>query len=148
MKIRTLIAQLAAAAVAGALMTAAPLTVAAQEAKPSDYGVKKGAPRADADPMLLGQFVYSQRCKVCHARKSDGQTKYGPHLEGIFGRKAAATPYGEHTPALETAGVVWDEKMLDALLRDPQKAVPGTKMETVVRFRRSRKALITYLKTL
>ena len=44
--------------------------------------------------------------------------------------------------------MVWDEKSLDALLRDPQKAMPGTKMETVVRFRRSRKALIAYLKTL
>ena len=156
MKLRELTATIAAVGLAGAILAAAP-NAGAQDAKAeapkdkaSDYGVNptEGERRASGDPMLLGQFVFGQRCKVCHARTENGLTTYGPHLQGIVGRKAAATDYGEHSDALKASDVVWDEKTLDAVLRDPNKVMPGSKMSTVVRFKRSRKALIMYLKTL
>lgn len=143
----TVFAVLAAVVFGATFAATTPAVAEPDKAKPRDYGVTE-ADRRGNDPMQLGAFVYSQRCKVCHARKSDGKTSYGPHLEGIYGRKAGATGYGEHTAAMAESGVIWDEQALDALLKDPQKVMPGTKMDTVVRFPRSRKALIAYLKTL
>jgi len=115
---------------------------------PQDYGVTENERRVSNDPMLVGAFVYSQRCSVCHATTASGQQNYGPHLEGIIGRKAGATAWPQQTAALNTSGVVWDEAALDALLRDPHKMMPGVKMDVVVRFKRSRAALIHYLKSL
>lgn len=115
---------------------------------PKDYGVTENDRRISTDPMLVGEFVYSQRCSVCHAKTADGQQKYGPHLEGILGRKAGATEWPKQTSALNTSDVVWDEAALDALLQDPDKMMPGVQMDVVVRFKRSRKALIHYLKSL
>lgn len=151
MKHSKFFAAAAAVAVGGAMLIAATPQAIAEDTKdqatPRDYGVTEST-RRTGGPLLLGEFVYSQRCKVCHSRTANGKTTYGPHFEGIVGRKAAATGFGQHSDALRKSGMVWDEKAIDALLQDPQKAVPGTKMETVVRFRRSRKALIAYLKTL
>ncbi|MEQ9126379.1 MAG: cytochrome c family protein, partial [Alphaproteobacteria bacterium] len=99
-------------------------------------------------PEQMGAFVFSQRCSVCHAKTAAGQTKYGPHLEGIVGRKAGATGWDGHTDALEESEIVWDEATLDKLFEDPQSAMPGVQMDVVIRFKRSREALISYLKTL
>jgi len=120
---------------------------ASDVAKPSDYGVTEGERRTSA-PEQMGAFVFSQRCSVCHARTADGPTNYGPHLEGIVGRKAGETGWSKQTDALKTSDVVWDEATLNKLLEDPQTAMPGMQMDVVIRFRRSRKALIAYLKTL
>lgn len=116
-------------------------------AKPEDYGVTEADRRTGA-PEQMGAFVFSQRCSVCHARTAAGQTKYGPHLEGIVGRKAGATGWDGHTDALEESEIVWDEATLDKLFEDPQSAMPGVQMDVVIRFKRSREALISYLKTL
>ena len=115
---------------------------------PRDYGVTEGQRRDAKDPIVVGAFVYSQRCAVCHSRKEGGLTKYGPHLEGIVGRKAAATNWPQHTDALKESDIVWDEGALKAMMRDPKKALPGMQMDVKIRFKRSRTALMEYLKTL
>jgi len=117
-------------------------------ATPRDYGVSEEDRRVSNDPMLVGAFVYNQRCSVCHSTTADGQQKYGPHLEGIIGRKAGATDWPKQTAALNASNVVWDEAALDALLKDPEKMMPGVQMDVVVRFKRARTALIHYLKSL
>jgi len=119
----------------------------APKATARDYGVTGSAPPKD-DPLLLGAFVFSQRCSVCHSKRAGGKTDYGPHLAGLYGRKAGATGWDGHTDALKDSGVVWDEKTLNQLVSDPQSLAPGVKMNTIVRFKRSRTALMQYLKTL
>lgn len=126
----------------------APTSDAPNVASPRDYGVTENDRRVSRDPMLVGAFVYSQRCSVCHAKTADGQQKYGPHLEGIIGRKAGVTEWPRHTAALNASDVVWDEAALDALLQNPEKMMPGVQMDVVIRFKRSRAALIHYLKSL
>lgn len=118
------------------------------EAKPEDYGVTENDRRVSNDPMLVGAFVYAQRCSVCHDKNANGPQKYGPHLEGIVGRKAGATEWPNQTSTLNGSEVVWDENNLNALLQNPDKMMPGVQMDVKIRFNRSRKALIAYLKSL
>lgn len=125
---------------AGAVMKAKP------SPKPSDYGVKDTA--RPADPILMGEFIFRQRCAVCHAKTEGGKTAYGPHLDGISGRQAGATGWSNHSGALSGAGFAWTDDKLDAFLKDPKKTVPGIKTDVSVRFKRSRTALIAYLKSL
>jgi cytochrome c len=67
-------------------------------------------------------------CAACHAIDSDRHLT-GPSLYGIWGRKAAEQPsYRRYSDALKRSGLVWDEKTLDAWLRDPEKLVPGNAM--------------------
>ena len=112
-----------------------------------DYGVTDKA-LDYSDPVELGAFIYRQRCSVCHARAEGGKTKYGPHLGGVFGREAGSTGWAKQSEALTESKVVWDEKTLAGLVSDPQDTVPGVNMNVIVRFKRSRTALIAYLKTL
>ncbi len=128
-------------------MTAGVDARADADAKPSDYGVTE-ADRRDNDPIKMGAFVYGQRCAVCHARKSGEPAPYGPHLAGVVGRRAGVTGWPEHSDALKRSEIEWTEAALDRLLADPQKATPGINMDVIVRFKRSRTALIAYLKTL
>ncbi len=142
---------LTAVAIATAPSVAQEKAPAAAEEEPKttarDYGVTEGA-RREGGPLLLGSFVYSQRCGVCHEKTAGGPALYGPHLEGIIGRKAAATGWSQHSDALSGSEMVWTEQAIDKLLTKPQETMPGVKMDTIVRFRRSRRALISYMKTL
>ena len=140
--------------VAGALFLAMVAAIAASaraedksKATARDYGVTEKA-LDYSDPVEHGAFIYRQRCSVCHARDESGRTKYGPHLAGIFGRRAGATGWEKQSAALSDSGVVWDEDTLTGLVSTPQETVPGVNMNVVIRFKRSRKALIAYLKTL
>lgn len=145
---RTGLALLLLGALALALFAAVGSTArAADKATDRDYGVTDET-RRDHDPVRTGAFVFKQRCSVCHSLNAGGKTDYGPYLEGLLGRKAAATDWPEYTKALKDSDVVWDAETLDKLLTEPQELVPGVKMDVIIRFRRSRQALVAYLKTL
>jgi cytochrome c2 len=36
--------------------------------------------------------------------------------------------FKNYTAALKESGIVWSEEAIDAFLRDPEKAIPGTSM--------------------
>jgi len=57
-----------------------------------------------------------------------GKAILGPSLAGIIGRKAGSEAGYNYSPAMKQANIVWDAKMLDAYMSDPQKVVPGNKM--------------------
>ena len=87
-------------------------------------------------------------CASCHQVGVNARSGFGPQLNGLFGRRAGATPDFAYSPAMRQSGIVWDERTLSAFLQDPEKVVPGTKM----RFwgmgdERERKALLDYLRT-
>jgi cytochrome c len=129
---------------------AQPADSAAPAAKPApspkDYGVTDTA--RPSDPVLMGGFIFRQRCAVCHSKKEGEKLAYGPHLAGIYGREVGSTGWFRQSNALTEAGFRWDEAKLDSFLQDPKKAIPGVKTHVVVRFKRSRTALIAYLKSL
>src|SRR4051812_12614801 len=83
--------------------------------------VPTAAMSADAD---AGKTVFN-KCKACHQVDKNG---VGPHLGGVFGRKAASVPDYNYSDALKKSGITWDEASLDKWLQGPSKDVPGTKM--------------------
>ncbi|MFN3304318.1 MAG: c-type cytochrome [Roseateles sp.] len=67
-------------------------------------------------------------CANCHAVGPGARHGFGPHLNGLMGRKAGSLAGYAYSPALKASGLVWDTATLTAYLRDPGGLVPGTKM--------------------
>ena len=69
------------------------------------------------------------RCASCHAARAGAPDRNGPNLHGVVGGPVAQRrPRFAYTAALQATGGVWDVARLDAWLRDPRAAVPGTTM--------------------
>lgn len=80
-----------------------------------------------ADPLEAGRTAF-RRCANCHQVGPNAHNNFGPHLNGIVGRRAGTLPGFAYSPAMKKAGFVWDEQRLAAFLDDPDKLVPGTRM--------------------
>ena len=105
--------------------------------------VSKAEAAGDA---AAGEHVFA-RCMVCHSPKA-GENKIGPSLAGVFGRKSGSAPGYNYSPALQSAGITWDEQELDKYLANPPADVHGTKMVISVPNAEDRQNVIAYLKTL
>ncbi len=106
-------------------------------------GAATTARAADADK---GKQLYAL-CVVCHATTTVNGT--GPGLAGIVGRKSGSAPGFRYSRAMKAANILWEEKILDAYLTDPQKVVPGSVMPlSGVKDPKDRLDIIAYLKTL
>ena len=94
-----------------------------------------------------GKKVF-KKCTICHAVKK-GKNKIGPSLFGIVGRKAATAKGFRFSPAMKKSKLTWDDATLDKYLKNPRKAVKGTRMAFGgLRSKKDRDNLIAYLKTL
>jgi len=67
-------------------------------------------------------------CVQCHQIGPSARSGFGPQLNGIVGRPAAAAGDYKYSKAMQQSGIVWTEDKLRAFLRDPDDLVPGTKM--------------------
>jgi cytochrome c len=68
------------------------------------------------------------KCASCHQVGPSARGGFGPQLNGIIGRPAAATNDYKYSPAMKNSGIVWTEKNLTAFLKSPSDVVPGNKM--------------------
>lgn len=92
-----------------------------------------------------GKRVFN-KCKTCHLINKE-KNRIGPHLIGIFGRKAGTVKGFKYSKAMLKSGVVWDEKTIDAYITKPKKFMPGTKMTFAgLKKKKQRDDLIAYLK--
>jgi cytochrome c len=99
---------------------------------------------ADGD-ITKGKRVFN-KCKACHM-VSKQQNRIGPHLVGIFGRKAGSVKGYRYSKAMKDLGVVWNEKSLNAYFTNPRKFIKGTRMAFAgLRKKKDRDDLIAYLK--
>ncbi len=90
-------------------------------------GSLQSGPAAGAEgDAFNGRLLFAQ-CRLCHSLKA-GETKVGPSLHGLFGRRAGAVDGFDYSPGMKDAGIVWDEASLDAFLKRPKAVIPGTKM--------------------
>lgn len=71
-----------------------------------------------------GQMLYD-RCVGCHSLARD---RTGPRHCGLFGRKAGSIDGFQYSDAMKRSNIVWRENTLDAFLRNPFQAMPGTSM--------------------
>jgi nitrite reductase (NO-forming) len=73
-----------------------------------------------------GRLVF-RKCQACHSIEP-GKNLLGPSLAGVIGRKAGTEAGYNYSPAMKSAGIVWNAQTLDQYLTDPAKVVPGNKM--------------------
>lgn len=87
------------------------------------------AARAAVQPGDAAKGASSFRmCASCHQVGPSARSGFGPHLNGVFGRRAGTAKDYAYSAAMKQSPVVWNEQTLAAFLRDPGKVVPGTKM--------------------
>ena len=78
----------------------------------------------------MGTEVFVQ-CSGCHEIGPDAKDRVGPHLNGVFGRPAAAHQDYRYSPAMKRAGasgLIWTAETLDAYIENPRALVSKTRM--------------------
>jgi cytochrome c len=107
-----------------ALSTAAVLGAAALAVP----GVARAAdPVGDAD---RGEEIW-QECAGCHQIGQGATDWVGPHLNGLFGRRAASHEgyaYSDSLARMGADGLTWTFETLDAYIENPLSLVSGTRM--------------------
>jgi cytochrome c len=102
---------------------------------------------AEGDP-AAGEQIF-RKCAACHNVK-EAKNKVGPHLVGLWGRKAGTLEgfkYSDGMIAYGEGGVVWGDETLMTYLEDPRGLVKGTKMAFAgVKPEQERADVIAYLK--
>jgi cytochrome c len=109
-----------------------------------------GAARAQDGDKEAGAQVFSQ-CAGCHDIGAGARDRIGPHLNGIFGRRAAAHDGFSYSKSMQRAGddgLTWTAETLDAYVENPRALVSKTRMS----FRglddpRDRANLLAYLRS-
>jgi cytochrome c len=77
-----------------------------------------------------GRMIFGT-CTGCHEVGKGAEDRIGPHLNGIFGRRAAAHAEYPYSKAMQRAGndgLVWTIETLDAYLENPRALVSKTRM--------------------
>ncbi|QFT97114.1 Cytochrome c2 precursor [Roseovarius sp. THAF8] len=83
----------------------------------------------EGDPEA-GKEIF-QYCSGCHQVGKGAEHGIGPHLNGLFGRKAATQegfPYSESFKRAGTGGLEWHADTLDVFLENPTAIASGTRM--------------------
>lgn len=72
-----------------------------------------------------------QKCYSCHALEPGRNDLTGPTLDAIVGRRVAAEPGFDYSPALRRFAErepVWTRRLINSFAEDPEALVPGTSM--------------------
>lgn len=84
----------------------------------------------DLGDATAGAKVFG-KCKGCHEIGKGARDRIGPHLNGLFGRKAAAHDGYKYSKSMERAGndgLVWTAETLDAYIENPRSLISKTRM--------------------
>ncbi len=105
---------------------------------------------AQAQDADAGAKVF-KKCKACHAVGDGARNRVGPHLNSVFGRKAASIEGFKYSKAMSVAGsggLVWNDETLAAFLTKPRKMMKGTKMAfSGLKKEKDRANLLAFLKS-
>ena len=77
-----------------------------------------------------GEELFAQ-CRSCHQVGRGAEDRIGPHLNGIFGRRAGAHDgfnYSDDMEMMGSDGLTWERETLDAYLENPKALVSRTRM--------------------
>jgi cytochrome c len=70
-----------------------------------------------------------RKCRACHTLTPGDQSKAGPTLFGLFGRRAGSVSGYSYSAALRDSGIVWTPETVDRLFaQGPEAVAPGSKM--------------------
>lgn len=97
--------------------------------------VSCGAAFADETAAAIGDAERGaklfRKCATCHQVGAGAKNRVGPHLNGIFGRRAAAVDDYAYSKGLAREGrdgLIWDLLRLNAYIENPKALVTGTRM--------------------
>lgn len=95
------------------------------------------------------ELFMANGCPACHGVTKEDNSKVGPNLVGVVGRKAG-TVQSLLGPSenLKKYGVTWSAETLNEFLVDPSAKVPGTAMMGILTDPQQRADVIAYLSTL
>lgn len=114
------------------------LAVATTEASSAERTMVSG-------DLAKGEEVF-KKCAACHSLNV-GETKIGPTLHGIFGRRSGSVEGFQYSFAMKGKNIVWDEETIDQWIKNPTTFIPGARMLTGgVADDEKRRDLILYLK--
>src|SRR5690606_17899425 len=82
---------------------------------------------AQAQDVEAGKRAFN-KCRACHQVGEKARNLVGPHLNGLFGRKAGTVENYRYSDANKNSGIVWDEEIFFEYIKNPAKYMPGTKM--------------------
>ena len=109
--------------------------------------VASGTETADAE---AGKQLFNE-CSGCHQVGKGAKNRVGPHLNGLFGRKAAGLDDFRYSESLTRAGangVEWHADTLSAYIENPRAYASGTRMSYPgMKDAQDRANLIAYLRT-
>jgi cytochrome c len=104
--------------------------------------------RAMAEPgnAARGERMY-RACVACHSLEPN-RNMTGPSLAEIWNRKAGSlASFPRYSPALKSAGIIWNDDTLDEWIKDPQHFIPGNTMTFPgMKGARQRADLLAFLK--
>jgi cytochrome c len=113
--------------------------------------IAPGPVAADTGDPEKGMHLFGD-CKSCHEVGAGARNGVGPHLDGLFDRKAGAVEGFKYSSAMKKLGadgLAWNEFTLDQYLEKPRDYVPGTRMSyRGMADRQDRIDIIAYLKAL
>ena len=90
-----------------------------------------------------GKDLFERRCTGCHSLDQD---KEGPHLRGVYGRKAGTAPTFTYSAAVKSAQITWSDDTLEKWLTDTDSVIPGNDMTFSVPKAEERADIIQFLK--
>ena len=104
--------------------------------------------RAMAEPSnaARGERLY-RACIACHSLEPN-RNMTGPSLAEVWNRKSGSlASFPRYSPALKSAGIIWNDDTLDEWIKDPQHFIPGNTMTFPgMKDARERADLLTFLK--
>ena len=104
---------------------------------------------ADRAQVEAGEAAF-RKCASCHKIGPGAKHATGPHLNGVFGRKAGALEDFRYSPdivRMGNDGLVWDYEKLHLYLENPKTLVSGTRMNfRGVKEEAERAAIIAFLR--
>jgi cytochrome c len=111
---------------------------------PAAYADYAGGDAANGEQLFM-----ANGCPACHGVTEEDNSKVGPNLVGVVGRKAGTTQslLGP-SENLKKYGVIWSAETLDEFLANPNVKVPGTAMVGMLADAEQRADVIAYLATL
>jgi cytochrome c len=99
--------------------------------------------------VVRGEKIF-EKCKGCHQVGAGAVNRIGPHLNGVFGRRAAAIDGFFYSKAVQRAasdGLIWDLEQLDAYLENPKALISGTRMSfRGLKVEKDRQDVLAYLR--
>ena len=97
----------------------------------------------DSEAIAHGKEIFSS-CTVCHTMRNNF---VGPHLAGIFGRKAGSLTSYNYSESMAQANFYWTNENLIQFLQNPSEFLPGTRMAITPLSRKDASDIAIYLES-